>query len=58
MADLQQVLATALQHQASLIQMSGIGILGPLLAANASRPPVPGVMPHPAQQVSSKHKIC
>ena len=51
LADLQD----ALTQQAALIQMSGYGLIGPLLAANAAvRQPVPsippsGVIPHPQQ---------
>ena len=49
MADLQD----ALTQQAALLQMSGFGLIGPLLAANAAvRPQVPqiptaGVIPQP-----------
>ena len=52
MSDLQD----ALTQQAALIQMSGFGLIGPLLAANAAAvrqpaPPIPsaGVVPHPQQ---------
>ena len=57
LADLQEALAQQTAQQAALIQMSGFGMLGPLLASTAAvRQPIPplpasGIIPHPTQQV-------
>ena len=57
LADLQEALAQQTAQQTALIQMSGFGMLGPLLASSAAvrqpMPPLPtaGIIPHPTQQV-------
>merc|ERR1719412_334204 len=59
LADLQEALAQQTAQQAALIQMSGFGMLGPLLASSAAvRPPIPplpaaGIIPHPTQQITT-----